>query len=138
MSSAKETIRTLFQEFSDVPDDTLDSYLEIFSPMVSKKKFGNQYHLALAYYIAHKMTVNGLGNTSENLLGGMVSAVDAAALRAAGVSSVRDGESALSFAADAGSAGNEESGNAAEYKQTVYGVQYLAIRDSCIVPITIA
>lgn len=138
MNSVKETIRTLFQEFSDVPDDTLDGYLEIFSPMVSKKKFGSQYHLALTYYIAHKMAVNGLGNTSETLLGGMVSATDAATLGAAGVTSVKDGESAISFAVGTVNSGNGTSGSDTEYKKTVYGVQYLAIRDSCIVPITIA
>ncbi len=136
--NAVKIIRTLFKEFASVTDEDLGAYLETFSPMLSRKRFGDKYDLALAYYTAHKMSMNGLGEMSENLLGGTVSATEAAALSAAGVASVKDGETAISFAAGNGSAGSGNSGTDAEYRKTVYGVQYMAIRDSCIVPITIA
>lgn len=136
--NAGTIIRTLFKEFSNVTDGDLEVYLNTFSPMLSRKKFGDKFDLALAYYTAHKMSMNGLGSTSENLLGGMVSASEASALSAAGVASVKDGETAISFAAGSASVGSGNSGTDAEYEKTVYGVQYMAIRNSCIVPITIA
>lgn len=130
------TFRTLFKEFSDVPDKDVNEYLDIFAPMVSKKKFGGKYGLALAYYVAHKMAMNGLGKTSETLLGGAVSASDAASLSAAGITSVKDGETSISFSGGGTESG--KSGSDAEYEKTVYGIQFMAIRDSCIVPITIS
>lgn len=138
MNAAKEIIRTLFKEFSDVSEDVLDQYLNIFAPMVSKKKFGGKHGLALAYYVAHKMTVNGLGSASESLLGGAVSATEASALIAAGVTLVRDGETSISFADGSAGSGGARSRSDAEYETTVYGRQYLSIRDSCVAAIVIS
>lgn len=134
--SLLETFRLLFGDFSDVSDEEVNKYLSVFAPMVSKKKFGSSYNLALAYYVAHKMAMNGLGKTSENFLGGTVSVSEVASYAVAGISSIKDGETSLSFSTGESESG--KSGSDAEYKKTVYGVQYMAIRDSCIVPITIS
>lgn len=131
--SLLETFRLLFGDFSDVSDEEVNKYLSVFAPMVSKKKFGSSYNLALAYYVAHKMAMNGIGKTSENFLGGTVSVSEVASYAAAGITSIKDGETSLSFSTGESSG---KSGSDAEYEKTVYGIQYMAIRDSCIVPIT--
>lgn len=134
--SILETFRLLCKDFSDVGDEEVSNYLSIFAPMVSKKKFRSNYNLALVYYVAHKMAMDGLGKTSENSLGAAISVSDVAAYSAAGVTAVKDGETSISFLA--GSSESGKSGADAEYEKTVYGRQYMAIRDSCIVPITIS
>ena len=64
--TAIEIIRLTAEEFKDVDDATLEKWLEIVRPMVSKKQFGKLYEQGLAYLVCHKLKMAGFG---ENPLG---------------------------------------------------------------------
>ena len=118
-----EMIRVIGPEFSTVDEIAIEDFIEIVLPMVSKKQFGNLYNQAVAYLVCHKMKMAGLG---DNPLGdlGMIGVGFA-------VGSVSEGGSSVSFGA------NQSSNLAsdAELGLTAYGIQYLQIRLSVIVPI---
>lgn len=111
-------------EFNEVPDDTVNVYLSLAEPLISKKRFGKMYHQALAYLAAHKMKMFGLGKEI-----GIGSIGDTIRL-----SSVSEGETSVSFS-------NNQTGNTdtdSGFHLTVYGMQYLQLRKRCIVPIVSA
>lgn len=121
-----DIIRIVGPEFAAVSDDTLSQYVEIVRPMVSRKQFGNLYKQGLAYLICHKLKMAGFG---ENPLG------DLGAIGVGfAVGSVSEGGSSVSFGA------NQSSNLAAdaELGLTAYGVQYLQLRRSVIVPIHVS
>ena len=128
--SVIETIRAVGTEFSDVDDATLENWIEIFLPLVSKKQFGKLYELALAYVICHKMKMAGLG---ENILGGITGSSGAIGAGFT-ASSVSDGGTSISFA----SSGTGNTTTDMEWTLTVYGSQYLQLRKSLIVPIHVS
>lgn len=118
-----EYIRLIGKEFSAVKDSELELWIEMLRPMVSKKQFGKLYEQALAYLVCHKLKMAGNG---ENPLG------DLGAIGIGfAVGSVSEGGSSISFGA------NQSSNLAtdAELGLTAYGVQYLQLRRSVIVPI---
>lgn len=121
--TAIEMIRLVGAEFKDIGDDVLEKWLEIVRPMVSKKQFGKLYEQALAFLVCHRLKMAGYG---ENPLGD----IGAIGIGFA-VGSVSEGGSSISFGA------NQASNLAAdaELGLTVYGVQYLQLRRSVIVPI---
>lgn len=118
-----EHIRLYGTEFKDIIDETVYKWIEVVKPMVSKKQFGKLYESALAYLVCHKMKMAGLGN---NPLGDIGEIGVGFAL-----SSVSEGGSSISFGA------NQSSNLApdAELTLTSYGLQYLHIRRSVIMPI---
>lgn len=121
--TAIEIIRMIGHEFADIENDTLDKWVELVKPMVSKKMFGDLYEQALAYLVCHKLKMAGHG---ENPLG------DVNAFSVGfGVGSVSEGGSSISFGA------NQSSNLAtdAELALTSYGLQFLSLRRMVIVPI---
>ena len=56
--------RVIAPEFASVSDTELNNWFDLFSPMVSKKTFGAKYNLALAYFIAHVLALQGLYATT--------------------------------------------------------------------------
>lgn len=120
---AIEIIRVIAEEFSSISDETIEKWLEIVRPMVSKKQFGKLYEQALAYLVCHKLKMSGQGENPLGELGTIGIGF--------GLGSVSEGGSSISFGA------NQASNIAAdaELGLTVYGTQYLQIRRSVIVPI---
>lgn len=118
-----EIVRLIGKEFDSVQVESLEQWIEIVSPMVSKKQFGKLYEQALAYLVCHKMKMAGLG---ENPLGDLGTIGVGFA-----VGSVSEGGSSVSFGA------NQSSNTAtdAELALTVYGLQFLTLRRQVIVPI---
>ena len=118
-----DTIRIVGSEFKNVGEDELSQWVELVSPMVSKKQFGKLYEQALAYLVCHKMKMTGKG---ENPLGELGTIGIGFA-----VGSVSEGGSSISFGA------NQSSNIAtdAELGLTAYGVQYLSLRRMVIIPI---
>lgn len=114
-------IRSTMKEFSDVPDGDIEVYISLADPMINQKRFGKLYPQALAYLTAHKMKMDGLGTTVG--IGAIGDTI--------GLSSVSEGETSVSFS-------NTQVGNIAsnaEYGLTVYGLQFLQLKRSCVVPI---
>lgn len=124
--TALELIRLFAVEFNDVEDDVLGKWIEAVKPWVSKKQFGKLYESALAYLVCHKMKVAGYGENPLGELGGI--GVGFA------LSSVSEGGSSISFGAGQSSNLNPD----AELALTSYGLQYLQLRRSVIVPIHIS
>jgi len=121
--TAIEIIRLIGKEFVAISDDDLYKWIEIVRPMVSKKQFGKLYEQGIAYLVCHKLKMAGHG---ENPLGDVGTIGIGFA-----VGSVSEGGSSISFGA------NQSSNLAAdaELGLTAYGVQYLQLRRSVIVPI---
>lgn len=121
--TAIEIIRLTATEFKGVDDATIEKMLEIVRPMVSRKQFGNLYEQGLAYLVCHKLKMAGFG---ENPLGALGTIGIGFAL-----GSVSEGGSSVSFGA------NQSSNLAAdaELGLTAYGLQFLQLRRSVIVPI---
>lgn len=122
-----EMVRMLSgDEFADVTDATILSWEELVSPLVSKKQFGKLYNQAKALLICHKMKMTGLGNNPMGAMGQIGNSLIA--------SSVSDGGSSISFA----NAGSSNTAMNAEYGMTIYGMQYLQLLRTCVVPINIS
>lgn len=135
--AAKKTALQIFRivapEFNDIPDDDVlnddgtlkqagvSTYIDLYSDLISKKKFGSLYEKALAYLTAHKMKMQGLGETEA---AGKI----ADALR---VSSYSEGETSISFSTN--QATNLQ--NDAEYALTIYGIEFLNLRRLVVIPI---
>ncbi len=121
--SAIDIIRIVGNEFSNIEEEVIMSWIEIVRPMVSKKQFGKLYEQAIAYLVCHKLKMAGHG---ENPLGDIGTIGTGFA-----VGSVSEGGSSISFGA------NQASNLAAdaELGLTAYGVQYLQLRRLVIVPI---
>ena len=93
---AFEIIRKTMGEFADVPDDTVQTFISLAEPLISKKRFRKLYPQALAYLAAHKMKMSGLGKTiGIGTIGDTI-----------GLSSVSEGETSVSFS-------NNQAGNTA-------------------------
>ena len=119
---AIQIIRLIGKEFDGVTDTVLKKWIEIVGPMVSKKQFGKLYEQALAYLVCHKLKMAGHGDNPLGELGAIGTGF--------AVGSLSEGGSSISFGA------NQASNLAAdaELGLTGYGVQYLQIRRSVIIP----
>lgn len=121
--TAIEIIRLVGGEFASISDETLEKWLEIVRPMVSRKQFGNLYEQGLALLVCHKLKMAGHGESPLGELGTIGAGF--------AVSSVSEGGSSVSFGA------NQSSNLAAdaELGLTSYGVQFLQLRRMVIIPI---
>ena len=126
---ALQIFRIVASEFNDIPDEDVTdpdtgkvvthgvkTYLELYSDQISEKK-------ALAYLTAHKLKMNGYGNSENGTIGD--------SLR---VSSYSEGETSVSYST------NQQSNLQvdAEYALTVYGLEFLTLRRNAIIPIVSA
>ncbi|MCD8397539.1 MAG: DUF4054 domain-containing protein [Lachnospiraceae bacterium] len=118
-----ELIRMFAPEFDDMEDSELEKWIETIAPMVSKKQFGNMYKQALAYLVCHKLKMAGNGESPLGDLGTI--GVGFA------VGSVSEGGSSISF----GASQSSNLATDAELALTVYGLQFLQLRRSVIIPI---
>ena len=130
---ALEIFRIVATEFADIPDDDIvdvdtgkvttygvNTFLNLYSDQISEKRFGSTYQKALAYLTAHKMKMNGYGNTENGKIGD--------SLR---VGSYSEGETSISFTT------NQQTNLQvdAEYALTVYGLEFITLRRNAVIPI---
>ena len=133
---ALQIFRIVASEFNDIPDEDVTdpdtgkvvthgvkTYLELYSDQISEKRFGKTYQKALAYLTAHKLKMNGYGNSENGTIGD--------SLR---VSPYSEGETSVSYST------NQQSNLQvdAEYALTVYGLEFLTLRRNAIIPIVSA
>lgn len=118
--TALDIFRIEAPEFDGVPDATVQTYIQLAKPLVSKKKFGDMYTHALALVTAHNMKMHGLGDSSSGKIDD--------ALR---VGSYSEGSTSISYNASQGG----KVGTDGEYALTTYGMQFLTLSRNCIVPI---
>ncbi len=117
-----KAFRLIAPEFDAIKDKQVKNYICLFSTMVSREKFGQQYTLAMAYYVAHKMKMHGLsGNEDDARTNAAVNM---------GVASYSEGGTSISYANPASSGSTDTD---AELTLTVYGIEYMRILRSCII-----
>ena len=129
---ALEIFRMVATEFSDIPDENVTdsdgkvtkygvkSFLNLYADQISEKRFGSSYQKALAYLTAHKLKMNGYGDTGTGTI--------ADSLR---VGSYSEGETSISYTT--GQQTNLQVD--AEYALTVYGLEFLTLRRNAVIPI---
>lgn len=133
---ALEIFRMVATEFADIPDDDVvdaetgkvtqygvNSFLSLYADQISQRRFGSSYEKALAYLTAHKLKMNGYGDTGTGTI--------ADSLR---VGSYSEGETSISYTT--GQQTNLQVD--AEYALTVYGLEFLTLRRNAIIPIVSA
>ena len=67
--TALEIFRLVATEFSSMKDDKVAQWLELTSPLISKRVFGKLYDQALALLTAHRLKMAGYGDNSYGTVG---------------------------------------------------------------------
>ena len=120
MDEVLKVFRVIAPEFNNLTDEEVTAMLELFSPMVSKNTFGTKYNLALAYFVAHIIALNGVYATAQG------SSTDGSV---AGVKREREGDLEREYAIP----------DASDYMsllyKTYYGRMYLQIMKLCAIGI---
>ena len=129
MASPLEIFRIVATEFSGVEDATVQLWIDLTEPLVSRKRFGKVYEQVLALLTAHRMKVAEVGvdqSGSEETddVGGIGIGFRVASY-SVGKESISLNNSVLT----------SQLNPDAEYTQTVYGIQYLTLREKLIMPI---
>ena len=120
MDEVLKVFRVIAPEFNNLTDEEVTAMLEMFAPMVSKNTFGTKYNLALAYFVAHILALNGVYATAQG------SSTDGSV---AGVKREREGDLEREYAIP----------DASDYMsllyKTYYGRMYLQIMKLCAIGI---
>ena len=120
MDDVLKVFRVIAPEFNNLTDEEVTAMLELFAPMVSKNTFGTKYNLALAYFVAHIIALNGLYATTQG------SSTDGSV---AGIKREREGDLEREYAIP----------DASDYMsllyKTYYGRMYLQIIKLCAIGI---
>lgn len=126
-----EVFRLTVPAMANVTDEELTSDIEIYRDYVSEKRFGKLFPKALAYFIAHMITLNDMIANAVADGGVADGSVTTGAL-------IREKEGDLERAyADPSASGSGDTEAEALLKKTVYGQQFLMLRAMIIVPVTI-
>lgn len=125
MENAIAIFRLVAPEFDQVTDDTLGTWLSLCKPLISKRKFGALYDQALALLAAHRMKLSGKYEPEET------AAIQSIA-NSGRVASYTEGQVSVSFNSSSTSGSSD-----ATYELTSYGQQFIELRRSLVVPITI-
>lgn len=120
MDEVLKVFRVIAPEFNNLTDEEVTAMLELFAPMVSKNTFGTKYNLALAYFVAHILALNGVYATAQG------SSTDGSV---AGIKREREGDLEREYAIP----------DASDYMsllyKTYYGRMYLQIMKLCAIGI---
>ena len=120
MDDVLKVFRVIAPEFNNLTDEEVTAMLELFAPMVSKNTFGTKYNLALAYFVAHIIALNGVYATAQG------SSTDGSV---AGIKREREGDLEREYAIP----------DASDYMsllyKTYYGRMYLQIMKLCAIGI---
>ena len=120
MDDVLRVFRVIAPEFNNLTDSEVTAMLELFAPMVSKHTFGTKYNLALAYFVAHIIALNGVYATGQG------SSTDGSV---AGIKREREGDLEREYAIP----------DASDYMsllyKTYYGRMYLQIMKLCAIGI---
>ena len=120
MDEVLKVFRVVAPEFNNMTDEEVTAMLELFAPMVSKNTFGAKYSLALAYFVAHILSLNNVYATVAG------SSADGSV---AGVKREKEGDLEREYAIP----------DASDYMsllyKTYYGRMYLQIMKLCAIGI---
>ena len=123
MEDSLRIFRLVAKEFNTMTDEEVQEHMDLFSCMLSVKRYGKLYDKALAYLTAHKLKMNGYGDVSNGTI--------ADSLR---VGSYSEGETSISYTTNQGTNLQVD----AEYALTSYGLMYLELKRLAVIPIVSA
>ena len=124
--------RLVAMEFQGLPDDTVEEWIALCVPLVSRKRFNNLYHQALALLTAHRMKLaNANIDPNEDPLNDVNEIGVGNIMR---VASYSEGQTSVSFNNNI----SQYTDTDAELALTPYGVQFLSLRRMRVMPITSA
>ena len=120
MDDVLKVFRVIAPEFTPMTDGEVMEVIEVYKGLVSKKTFGDKYNLALAYFIAHILSLNYVYTTTAG------ASSDASV---AGVKREKEGDLEREYAIP----------DASDYMsllyKTYYGRMYLQIMKLCAIGI---
>jgi hypothetical protein len=120
MDDVLKVFRVIAPEFTPMTDGEVMELIEVYKGLVSKKTFGDKYNLALAYFIAHILSLNNVYTTTAG------ASSDASV---AGVKREKEGDLEREYAIP----------DASDYMsllyKTYYGRMYLQIMKLCAIGI---
>ena len=120
MEDAVRIFRLVATEFDVLNDETVEAWLNLTAPLISKKVFGKLYDQAIALLTAHRLKMAGYGDNQYGSVGD--------ALR---VGSYTEGETSVSFNVNQGTNLMAD----AELALTPYGLEYLTLRRLVVISI---
>lgn len=100
----------------DIDDEQIKEYIELYSDFVSEKYFGKFYEKALAFFIAHYITLDNIANNENGALD--------SSIIAGKVISEKEGDLSRTYAQN-----NME--NESILNKTYYGIRYLDLQKMC-------
>lgn len=111
------------REFHDDPNalEFMSTLIDVTEPMVSRRRFGSQFYMAAALLVCHQLKMFGYGDNS--FVGTVANTLQA--------SSYSEGETAFSSGASQATSKDPDG----EYALTVYGLRFLNLRRTLIIPI---
>lgn len=115
-----EIFRLVATEFASMEDKTVSLWLELTSPLISKRVFGQLYDQALALLTAHRLKMAGYGDSSYGTVGDTLR-----------IGSYSEGETSIGFTANQATNLLVD----AELTLTPYGLEYLSLRRLVVIPI---
>ena len=64
VAAVTKIVKMVGAEFKEASDDDIGFWIELQAPVISRKKFGTDYNLALALLVCHAMKMAGNGDNS--------------------------------------------------------------------------
>lgn len=58
-------IRKIAPEFNEIADEKLEGFIDVYANLVSERYFGKHYNKAVAFLVAHQLTLFNIANSSE-------------------------------------------------------------------------
>jgi hypothetical protein len=120
MGDVLKVFRVIAPEFTPMTDGEVMELIEVYKCLVSKKTFGDKYNLALAYVIAHILSLNNVYTTTAG------ASSDASV---AGVKREKEGDLEREYAIP------DASDFMSLLYKTYYGRMYLQIMKMCAIGI---
>jgi hypothetical protein len=120
MEQAVRIFRLVATEFENLNDETVEAWLDLTAPLISKKVFGKLYDQALALLTAHRLKMAGYGDSTYGTVGDTLR-----------IGSYTEGETSISFTVNQGTNLLVD----AELALTPYGLEYLSLRRLVVIPI---
>lgn len=120
MMNTLQIFRLVATEFDSLVDETIENWIELTAPLISKKRFGRLYNQALALLTAHRLKMSGYGDNTFGTVGDTLR-----------VGSYSEGETSVGYTVN-------QSTNLmvdAELALTPYGLEYLSLRRLVVIPI---
>ena len=129
MKAVLSIFRIVAPDFSAIDDDTVNAWIALTDPLVSRREFGKLHDQALALLTAHRMYLAGVGDADDEITDGLG---NIAAGKTRHISSYTEGKVSVSFNHEQGDLNTEGD---AYYGLSKYGMEFLTLRDSVIVTI---